>query len=218
MTMVRLSRFQRFALLAASTAVITGGVLSQGAAFAAPAAGHTAPVTAAGHHDGATQWKKITDAPSGITVQLPGEPQTQQVDDSGVDIRDYVVPTGYGAMGFSVLDGHGPDPARPWDLKGGLKAAVHGYNIIDTTAELTSTDVHDGTTGGDHYLEAKLGGRDGQTGHIRLVDLGQQAIMIMAVGTGDRKGAVDHDYEQVLHSIEVPHHGTAQAEGPATFT
>ncbi|MGJ5755358.1 hypothetical protein FB563_3582 [Streptomyces puniciscabiei] len=190
--MTRLSSFQRLALLAASTTVITGGVLSHGSAFAAP------------------QWQKITDS-SGITVRLPGKPRVVKYSEGGVHSRDYVVKTGYGALGFIVLDGPGKAPDRPWDLRTDLKAAVDGYNSSDTGAHLRSTEVHQGTTDGDHYLEAKLAGAD-RVGHIRLVDHGKQALTIMTVGHGDQRQAVDRDYRQVLDSIRAPGHGTRHAE------
>ncbi|MGW1166495.1 hypothetical protein [Streptomyces sp. NPDC002550] len=198
--MVRLSTLHRLALLAASTTVITGGVLAQGSAFAA------------------TQWQQITDAPSGITVRLPGRPAVQKYSDHGVNSRDYVVPTGYGALGFSVFDGPGKAPDKPWDLKTGLKAAVDGYNSSDAEARLHSTGVHDGTEDGDHYLEAGLVGADGKVGHIRMVDHGRQALMIMTIGTGDRRDAVDRDYRQVLDSIKTRDHGPRQAGEPAVAT
>ncbi|MER6068759.1 hypothetical protein ABT187_07840 [Streptomyces sp. NPDC001817] len=198
--MTRLSTSRRLALLAASTAVLTGGALAHGSAFAA------------------AQWNKITDAPSGISVRLPGKPQVQKTTDNGVNCRDYVATTGYGAVGFSVFDEPGSDPAKPWDLKGGLKGAVDGYNSADPSTALRSTDVHDGTEHGDRYLEAKLVGAHGRTGHIRLVDHGRQAIMIMNVGTGDQRRTVDRDYQQVLHSIHAPDHGTPQRGAPAVAT
>ncbi|MFD8391243.1 hypothetical protein ACFV2N_19105 [Streptomyces sp. NPDC059680] len=212
--MVRLSKFQRLTLLAASTTVITAGVLSAGSAFAAPAAPHTAAVTTAGHPDAAPRWKQITDSPSGITVRLPGKPVVQKYSAHGVNSRSYLVPTGYGAMGFSVFDGPGKAPDKPWDLKTGLKGAVDGYNSGDVGARLRSTDVHDGTKDGDHYLEARLVGADGRTGHIRMVDHGEQAMMVMIVGTDDQRHAVDQDYRQVLDSIKAPEHGP-RAEGSA---
>ncbi|MER6733011.1 hypothetical protein [Streptomyces puniciscabiei] len=196
--MLRLSKVQRLVLLAASTTVITGGVLSHGSAFAAP------------------QWQKITDS-SGITVRLPGKPHVEKYSEGGVNSRDYVVKTGYGALGFIVLDGPGKAPDRPWDLKTDLKAAVEGYNSSDTGAHLRSTDVHQGTTGGDHCLEAKLVGVD-RVGHIRLVDHGRQELTIMTVGHGDQRRAVDRDYRQVLDSIKAPGHGTRHAEGAAVST
>ncbi|MGW1807742.1 hypothetical protein [Streptomyces sp. NPDC002078] len=198
--MVRLSRFHRLALLTASTAVITGGVLSQGSAFAD------------------TQWQKITDSPSGITVRLPGKPVVQKYSDHGVNSRDYVVPTGYGALGFSVFDGPGKAPDKPWDLRTGLKAAVDGYNSSDTSARLHSTDVHAGTKDGDRYLEARLVGAEGRVGHIRLVDHGKQSIVVMTVGTGRQRAAVDRDYRQVLDSIKTPHHAPRQVAEPAVST
>ncbi|MEV5874492.1 hypothetical protein AB0L75_09735 [Streptomyces sp. NPDC052101] len=216
--MIRLSRFQRLALLAASTTVITAGVLSQGSAFAAPAAPRTAAVTAAHRADADTQWKQIDDTASGVTVRLPGKPDIQKDTTAGVAIRDYLVTTGYGATGFSVYDK--PDAATgPWDLDGGLKAALDGYNSVDAGAELTSTDVHHGTThDGDHYVEAKLVGVDGKVGHIRIVDLGKHSIMLMTVGRGGQQAAVDRDYQQVLDSIKVPHHGAPRAEASAVST
>ncbi|MFI6357409.1 hypothetical protein ACIBJF_33335 [Streptomyces sp. NPDC050743] len=198
--MVRLSRFHRLALLASSTAVVTAGVLSQGSAFAA------------------TQWQEITDSPSGITVRLPGKPVVQRYSDHGVNSRNYVVPTRYGALGFSVFDGPAHAQAKPWDLKTGLKAAVDGYNSADTGAGLRSTGVHEGTKDGDRYLEAKLVGAGGRTGHIRLVDHGRQSIVVMTVGHDDQRATVDRDYRQVLDSVKVPDHAPRQVAGPAVAT
>ncbi|WP_369389691.1 hypothetical protein AB5J72_20205 [Streptomyces sp. CG1] len=216
--MIRPSKFQRLALLAASTTVITGGALAHGSAFAAEAGPRTAQVSATSHLDATTQWRQITDS-SGITVRLPGEPQVQKDNKDGIISRDYAVRTGYGVMGFAVFEAPGTDPSAPWDLSGGIKDAVDGYNTTDTHAHLRSTGDHEGTTKtGDHFVEAKLAGADGRVGHIRIVDHGRQALMIMTVGTGEQQHAVDQDYQQVLDSIHGPDHAAPTPVGPATST
>jgi hypothetical protein len=217
-TMTRLSKYQRFALLAASTTVITGGVLSQGAAFAAPAAPHPVSATAAGQAD-AAQWKNITDAPSGITVQLPGKPQMQQNTDNQISSRDYVVETGYGAIGFSVNDGPASEANQPWDLQAGLKNEVDGLNSGDPSARIHATDVREATKDGIHYLEANLVGAGGEVGHIDLIDLGQREIITETLGNSAQKDAMDRDYQQVVDSIKLPdHNAQQQAQEPAVAT
>ncbi|MEU1402068.1 hypothetical protein ABZ471_06810 [Streptomyces sp. NPDC005728] len=215
--MTRISTFQRVALLAASTTVITGGVLLPGTAFAA-----TAPQTVAAASvadvDAAAQWTATTDDSSGITVQLPGNAQVEEYEAGGAQARVYTVETAYGSIGFAIYEMPGANPSDPWDLPSSLQAAVDNLNADPQSAStaFTSSDVEKGTTSdGFSGLQANLTATDGTVGHIRLVDLGPYMIQFMSTGTADQQDVMDQDYEQLLSNVQLPDSGAAQPDAPA---
>ncbi|MCE0446997.1 hypothetical protein LT493_28375 [Streptomyces tricolor] len=210
--MICLSRFQRLALLAASTTVITGGVLLPGSAFAASAP-QNATVAAAGV-TAAPQWAKTTDTPSGISVQLPGKAEVEKSVEDGVHSRVYAVPTDYGAIAFAVEEVPGTDPDTPWDLKRTLKANVDAYNKDSKSAKnrIRSTDVRQSTTAdGARELHADLVADDGTTGHVRFVDHGQYLVTVITLSVGGQEDLMDEDHQRVLDSVVVPDKDAGQA-------
>ncbi|MFI9614850.1 hypothetical protein ACIHCM_24810 [Streptomyces sp. NPDC052023] len=206
--MTSLSKLQRMALLAASTTVITGGVLLPTSAFAAAAPAGVVTTTvadAAGSTDAAAQWTQTTDAASGVTVQLPGEAQTETIDDDGIEARVYDVTTDYGFIRFTVFEGSNDSPE--WDLAGSLQEQLDMHNqdaAQSSGATLSSEDVQEGTTAeGLPALDAALTATDGTAGSTRLVDLGQYMVQVVVLGTTDDQQAVEADFLQVLNGLEL---------------
>ena len=205
--MTRLSKIQRLSLLAASTTVITGGVLLPGTAFAAPAPQTTTVATA----DATTHWTATTDDISGITAELPGQPHMQKYSENGFEARVYLVPTDYGTIGFVVYDT--PDTGQK-DLKGCLQSWLDGYNEDSRSADsvLTSKDLQEGTTAdGQPAVDSALSAGDGTVGHVRFVDLGDHVVQVVALGDKDSQQDVDADFLQLLDGIQLPGDGTTQS-------
>ncbi|KUN98262.1 hypothetical protein [Streptomyces caeruleatus] len=191
--MTRLSRFQRFALLTASTTVITGGALLPGTAFAAPAP-HAPSVAAAD-----ARWVETKDADSGVTARLPGK---STVKDMGGG-RTYVVGTDAGITQFSVVDSPGGGQN---DLDSALENYLSGYNepAQSSDEKLRSTDVSTETTADGHRtLQADLTAPDGTVGRIGFIDGGDYVVQIASVGL-DTPDTVRADYQQILDSVQLP--------------
>ncbi|MER6975587.1 hypothetical protein [Streptomyces carpinensis] len=150
----------------------------------------------------AAQWVKTTDAPSGITVKLPG--RTKVVHDSitlngkTFQLRMYVVRAGKNKAVFQVTDMHGAD------TKAALDPAIRGI--------ATSTK---GTVSRDQPL--KVAGHPAREGRITFDDKGVPRVVLIRyvaaadhlVGLGasgpaaDEKG-VKQLYQQLTGSLHIP--------------
>ncbi|MFG3659614.1 hypothetical protein [Streptomyces sp. NPDC047706] len=206
--MTSLSKIQRVALLAASTTVITAGVLVPTSAFAAAAPVGVVTTTvagSAGSADAAAQWTQTTDAPSGVTVQLPGQAHTETIDEDGIEARVHDVTTDYGFIRFTVFEG--PDDGQGWDLTGSLQKQLDMHNkdaAQSSGATLTGEDVQEGTTAeGLPALDAALTATDGTAGDTRLIDLGPYMVQVVVLGTTDDQQAMEADYLRVLNGLEL---------------
>jgi hypothetical protein len=192
--MTRLSRFQRFALLTASTTVITGGALLPGAAFAAPAP-HAPSVAAAD-----APWVETKDAHSGVTARLPGKSTAENMGGG----RTYVVETDSGVTQFSVVDS--PGGGRN-DLDSALENYVSGYNepAQSSAEKVRSTNVSTDTTADGHRtLQADLAAPDGTAGRVGFIDGGDYLVQLASVGVGTQGDTVRADYQQILDSVQLP--------------
>ncbi|GEC06811.1 hypothetical protein SSP24_44660 [Streptomyces spinoverrucosus] len=199
--MTRLSRFQRLALLTASTTVITGGALLPSTAFAAPAPDITSVAVAE------ARWVETKDAPSGITAQLPEKTKAQKVPGG----RTYVATADSEVVQFSVVDAPGFGQT---DLKVALKGYLMGYNETAKSSDekVTSANVREGTTAdGHHSLHADVRSPDGTVGHIGLIDVGDHVIQIATIGTDVQPDIVKSDHKKLVDSIQVPADKRAQA-------
>lgn len=195
--MTHLSRFQRLTLLAASGALITGGALLPGTAFAAPAISAVSVALAE------AEWVEATDEPSGISAQLPGEAELEETQEGDNLIRTYTVETEYGETGFTVQEIPGSDPSQPWDLVGTLNKEWEGWTVDDGTQTGT-------TEGGVPFLSATARHADGQAAHVTYFDLGTYLLTVTTVGGDDQEAAIDQDNQQVVDSILVPQEDGAQ--------
>ncbi|MFG2554217.1 hypothetical protein ACGFWF_30310 [Streptomyces sp. NPDC048581] len=192
--MTRLSRFQRLALLTASTTVITGGALLPGTAFAAPAP-HAPSVTAAD-----ARWVETKDAHSGITAELPAKPKVENLPGG----RTYLAETDSMIAQFSVVESSG---AGQDDLDSALEGYVSGYNEPAQSAEekIESTNVSTGTTADGHpTLHADIAAPDGTAGRVGFIYTGDYVVQIAAVGVSTEPDTVQADYKQLLDSVQLP--------------
>ena len=213
--MTRLSRTQRILMLTASTAVAAGGVLLPTSAFAAPETPHVGSVTtmAAGHaghsHQGITipadEWVKTTDAPSGITVKLPGKATVQKLSipagGTTVTGRVYSVETDNGFFGFAVID----VPGGQEDLHEGLQGFLEGYNE-GAGETLTSSSIRKTTIDGRPALDARLStkGSDRVVGAARFIADDTHVVQAVTLGSATNKKAMDQMHQQLIASIRIP--------------
>lgn len=192
--MTRLSRFQRFALLTASTTVITGGALLPGTAFAAPAP-HAPSVTVAD-----VRWVETKDAHSGITARLPAKSTAEKVPGG----HTYIAATDSGIAQFSVLNTPGTGQN---DLNQALKGYLSGYNenAQSFDEKIRSSNVRTGTTADGHRtLHADVTARDGSVGRVGFIDGGDHVVQIAAIGVDTPPDTVRADYKQLLDSVQLP--------------
>ncbi|MBX9398526.1 hypothetical protein K4749_34335 [Streptomyces sp. TRM72054] len=202
MAMTRLSRFQRLALLTASTTVITGGALLPSTAFAAPAPDTTSVAVAD------ARWVETKDAPSGITAQLPEKTEAERVPGG----RTYIATTDSTVVQFSVTEAPGISQN---DLKIIFKGYLMGYNetVESSDEKLTSSNVRKGTTAdGHHTLHADVRSPDGTVGHVDLILVDDYMIQTATIGIDEEPDTVKSDHEKLVDSIQLP----ADKRGQAT--
>ncbi|WP_217205300.1 hypothetical protein [Streptomyces sp. AC550_RSS872] len=192
--MTRLSRFQRFALLTASTMVITGGALLPGTAFAAPAP-HAPSVPKAD-----ARWVETKDAHSGVTARLPAKSTAENVPGG----HTYLAETDSGIAQFSVVNSSG---AGQNDLNLALKGYLSGYNepARSSDEKVRSTNVSTGTTADGHRtLHADITAPDGTLGRVGFIDGGDYVVQIATIGSDTQPDTVRADYKQLLDSVQLP--------------
>ncbi|GAA5707295.1 hypothetical protein SM007_34095 [Streptomyces avermitilis] len=214
--MTRRSQKQRFLMLAASTAVVAGGVLLPTSAFAAtPETPQVGSVTTMGaghgghsHHDiakPAVKWVKTTDSPSGITVKLPGKATLQKLSapagGTTVTGRVYSVKTDDGLVGFVVLD----VPDGQEYLNDGLQGFLEGYNEASRDT-LTSTSSQKTTVDGRPALDARLStkGSDRKVGAARFIADDTHIVQAVTLGSAANEKDMDQIHRQILASIRIP--------------
>ncbi|MEV6056776.1 hypothetical protein [Streptomyces sp. NPDC052107] len=194
------------------TAILTGAAIAGATAVSTPqdftrtsslrlAATAGGPVTSQPRGI-AAQWVKTTDAPSGITVKLPGRTKVEHdsITMSGktFQIRMYKVSAGKNKVAFQVTDMHGAD------TKAALDPAVRGV--------AASTN---GTVSRNHPLE--VAGHPAREGRITFDDNGVPSVVLVRyvaatdhlvglVASGpaaDEKG-VKQLYQQLTGSLHIP--------------
>ncbi|MBL1082135.1 hypothetical protein JK359_09085 [Streptomyces actinomycinicus] len=143
------------------------------------------------------QWTTATDEESGISMDLPGQAETQ-VDQ--LDGRDHWVETDYGSIGFAVYDGDDLDPEEM--LQQHLQLLNENAQSADqqfSTSNVNQTRTNDGA-----QLEADLTADDGTYGHVLYATVDGHLLMIALFGTEDQTDAMQADFDQLMESIQVP--------------
>ncbi|MGW7328926.1 hypothetical protein ACWGIU_10075 [Streptomyces sp. NPDC054840] len=208
--MTHRSRTRRLALLSASTALVTGGLLPSTAAFAAPApaAATAAPAPAPTPPPGEPSQAavKTTDPPSGITAQLPGKADVRMgaipMEGESVDARVYGVETPDGATGFAVYD----MPGDRIPLEDALKAFVDAYGLTGA-GTLTSDNVRKTTVDGRQALDASLSGEDADgaaVGSIRFISDDDHLVMALTYGPEAKEKDLKEMHQRLLSSLRIP--------------
>ncbi|MCX4959809.1 hypothetical protein [Streptomyces virginiae] len=210
--MTHRSRTQRLALLSASTALVTAGLLPSTAAFAAPASAAaagavaTAPTPTPPPTQPSQDAVKTTDPPSGISAELPGKAQVRSgsipLDGKTVAARVYGVETPDGATGFAVYD----MPGDRLPLEDALKGFVDAYALMGN-GTLTSENVRKTTVDGHPALDATLTGEDGAgstVGSIRFISDDDHLVMALTYGPEEDEKDLNAKHKQLLDSLQVP--------------
>ncbi|SDN14380.1 hypothetical protein [Streptomyces wuyuanensis] len=109
------------------------------------------------------EWTPTTDAPSGVTAELPGRAEGERtsvpVGGEPVSGRVYGVETGEAFVGFAVFD----TPGTARDLRASLKGFLDAYER-ESGETLRSTDVRSTTVDGRPALDARLSSSDDMAG------------------------------------------------------
>lgn len=212
--MTHRSRTQRLALLSASTALVTAGLLPSTTAFAAPAPAAAAgvAVTAAAAPTPTpppTQPSqaavKTTDPPAASRPNSPGRPRSApapSLDGKTVGARVYGVETPGGATGFAVYD----VPGDRLPLEDALKGFVNAYGLMGG-GTLTSENVRKTTVDGHPALDATLTGVDGTevlAGSIRLISDDDHVIMALTFVPEENEKNLNAMHKQLLDSLQIP--------------
>ncbi|MFG2992718.1 hypothetical protein ACGFZK_26060 [Streptomyces sp. NPDC048257] len=219
--MTHRSRTQRLVLLSASTALVTTGLLPSTGAFATPAPAHVA-VTAATVTPTATptpiptpaptatkateDWVRATDAPTGITAELPGKAELRKgsvpIEGKDVAARAYGVDVPDAGIGFSVHD----MPGDQFPLQDSLEGFLAAYNLANGDT-LTSSDVRKTTVDGRPALDARLADKDDAdrtVGSIRLISDDDHLVMAITLGSEAQEKELKRMHERLLSSLRIP--------------
>ncbi|MDX3540937.1 hypothetical protein PV721_43000 [Streptomyces sp. MB09-01] len=202
--MTHRSRTHRLVLLSASAALAAGGVpASAGAAAAAPVPPLYVTAVAAMP---AVEWVETTDAPSGITVELPGKATVRKasvsIDGKPVESRVYGLDTADGGAAFSVHD----MPGDRYSLEDNLQRFLESY-MVNTAEPLTSSDVRRHTVDGRPVLDARLTsetGDESSVGFTRLIADDDHFVQVVVFGPEAKEKALKAMQERLLDSLRIP--------------
>ncbi|MFB6822102.1 hypothetical protein ACFCXA_10995 [Streptomyces virginiae] len=207
--MTHRSRTQRLALLSASTALVTAGLLPSTSAFAAPApaaAVAAAPTPTPPSTPSAQGAVRTTDPPSGISAELPGKAKVRSgsipLDGKPVGARVYGVETPGGGTAFAVYDVPG-DRLPPEDA---LKGFVDAYGLMGG-GTLTSENVRKTTVDGHPALDASLTGVEGSeklAGSIRVISDDDHVVMALTFVPEENEKDLNAMHKQLLDSLRIP--------------
>ncbi|MGW6980349.1 hypothetical protein ACWGE1_13005 [Streptomyces sp. NPDC054932] len=207
-------RTQRLLLVPAATAaaaaLVTGGVLPSAATATAVATGAAAPTPtptpATSAPPTAEDWVKNTDAPSGISADLPGTAEVRKssvlVDGRTVDVRAHVLDTPTGGTGFVVHD----LPGNLHPLEDNLTSFVNAYNRLGQGV-MTTSRIRRTTVDGRPALDAHVSGKEGPdlaVGSIRIVSDDDHLVMVMTYGPVENEKDLKEMHERVVDSLRIP--------------
>lgn len=180
------------------------GVLLPAAAPPPPAVPRATAAHAVPAATGAVEeWTPATDAPSGVSAELPGEAEEEKtsvpVGGEPVSGRVYGVETGEAFVGFAVFD----TPGAARDLRAGLKGFLDAYER-ESGETLRSTDVRATTVDGRPVLDARLSSSDDMAGATRFIGAGGHVVQAVTFGPEDNRKHLDGLHRRLLAGIRFP--------------
>ncbi|MFG3480323.1 hypothetical protein QRN89_23620 [Streptomyces chengbuensis] len=200
-----LTRTKRLLVLTVAAAAVTGGAVATTTASAAPVTPRTGAVQAI-QAELRAGWVKTTDAPTGVTVDLPGkatvEKRTERVLGQEVITRGYLVETEEGLAVFAVTEvPDAYDMRLPAELQSFVEAAKK-----ETGASFVSTGVKETTVDGRPTLDARIASDGGKqiTGSTRLIDGGTFLVQTVALGPKANEKALEKTHQEIVDSIRIP--------------
>ncbi|MFJ6947515.1 hypothetical protein ACISU4_23205 [Streptomyces wuyuanensis] len=172
---------------------------------AASAVPHPAAVTVVVEQAAGTgeEWTPTTDAPSGVTAELPerahGEKPSVPVGGKPVSGRVYGVETGKAFVGFAVFD----TPRGARDLRAGLDGFLDAYER-ESGETLRSTDVRPTTVDGRPALDARLSSSDDMAGATRFIGEDGHVVQAVTFGPEDNRKDLEALHRRLLAGIRLP--------------
>lgn len=200
-----LPRTKRALVLSLAAAAVAGGAVASSTANAAPVTPRTGVVTAI-QAELRAGWVKTTDAPTGITVHLPGkatvEKHTERVLGQEVTSRGYLVETGEGFVVFAVTEvPDNYDMQLPTELQSFMEGVKE-----ETGASFISTGAEETTVEGRPALDARIATDEGErmTGSTRLIDGDRYLVQAVTVGPEANEKALEKTHQEIVDSIRIP--------------
>ncbi|MFF8265005.1 hypothetical protein [Streptomyces virginiae] len=191
--MTQRSRAQRLA---------AGGVTASAGAAAAPTPLYVTEISTMP----TIGWVETTDAPSGITIELPGKATvrkaTVSVDGKPVEARVYAVDSPDGGTVFSVHD----MVDDRYTLEDNLHRFLESY-MVNTAEPLTSSEVRKSTVDGRPVLDARLASESGgepAVGFTRLIADDDHFVQVMVLGPAANEKALEAMHERLLAGLRIP--------------
>ncbi|WP_432076530.1 hypothetical protein [Streptomyces wuyuanensis] len=149
------------------------------------------------------EWTPTTDAPSGVTAELPGKTEGEKtsvpVGGEPVSGRVYGVETGEAFVGFAVFDTPGAAPA----LRAGLKGFLDAYER-ESGETLRVTAVRPTTVDGRPALDARLSSSDDMAGATRFIGEDEHVVQAVTFGPEDNRKDLEALHRQLLAGIRLP--------------
>lgn len=149
------------------------------------------------------EWTPATDAPSGVSAELPGEAEEEKtsvpVGGEPVSGRVYGVETGEAFVGFAVFD----TPGTPRDLRASLKGFLDAYER-ESGETLRSTGVRTTTVDGRPALDARLSSSDDMAGATRFIGEDGHVVQAVTFGPEDNRKDLEALHRQLLAGIRLP--------------
>ncbi|MFF4761077.1 hypothetical protein [Streptomyces sp. NPDC001292] len=205
-------RFVRTATTASLTAVLTGAAIGGATAVSTPqdfartgslrlAATAGGPVTSPPRGI-AAQWVNTTDAPSGITVKLPGSTKVEHdsitLSGKTYQLRMYKASAGKNKAAFQVTDMHGADSKAALDPAiRGVAASISGTVSRNQPLEVAGHPAREGriTFDSNGVPSVVL---------VRYVAAADHLVGLVASGPAADEKGVKQLYQQLTGSLHIP--------------
>ncbi|WP_189317892.1 hypothetical protein [Streptomyces brasiliensis] len=205
-------RFVHTATTASLTAVLTGAAMGGATAVSTPqdfartgslriAATAGGPVTSP-PRGVAAQWVDTTDAPSGITVKLPGRAKVEHdsftLSGKTYQIRRYKVSVGKNKVAFEVVDMHGADPKPELDpAVRGAAASISGTITRNQPLKVAGHSAREGRITFDNHGVPSVT-------LVRSVAADDHLVGLVAGGPATDEHGVKQLYQQLTSSLRIP--------------
>ncbi|MFD8197645.1 hypothetical protein [Streptomyces wuyuanensis] len=200
-----LARTKRLLVFSLAAAAVAGGAVASSTASAAPVTPRAGAVTAM-QAELRAGWVKTTDAPTGVTVDLPGkatvQKHTERILGQDVTSRGYLLETKEGFVVFAVTEV--PD-TYDMRLATELQSFIEGVKE-ETGSSFISTGAKETTVEGRPALDARIATDEGErmSGSTRLIDGGKYLVQVVSVGPEANEKALNKTHQQIVDSIRIP--------------
>jgi hypothetical protein len=191
----------RFACVLALTAISL--TATGAAASASPATALSAPYAVTLHADPASGWVTTTDAPSGISVTLPGKPavkkSTQDINGKPASMRVYTrkLSETKGVVRFVVLD----SASNAADLDAAMQSLTSTAGTNGTVISSRHFDL-DGHPALDGRFKSTINSAPA-VGLARFVSAQDHFVGVATIGVADGENTLTRVHKQVLDTLNL---------------